>query len=199
MEFRSSPIVRKINHAIAGLNARERLIVGTAVVCLIIFGIYQGAVAVETHIEESKRLLVVRKTQLQDIGAILKRYIALRQRRESLQTTFEKSQMTFEQVSAEVDKIVKDAISSDNYDLKKPHPPTTFGFEYEKQEFSLTVKSLTLEQLVKLLYQIEHGGRPIFLSKVDINKSLSGTDFSAVFEIYSISKAAPGAARSSES
>ena len=181
---------RKILNWFLGLKSSERFLVGAAATFAVLFLVQQLAGLVSEQVLDSKQRLIVRKTQLQDVGAILKRYTSLRRHREELQSTYAQSQMTFEQVSNELDRIVRDAIGSDNYELKKPHPPSPFGFEYEKQEFSLTVKILTLEQLVKLLYQIEQGDKPIFLSKVDINKTLSGTDYSAVLEIYSISKTA---------
>ena len=97
--------------------------------------------------------------------------------------------MTFEQVTKELDKIVKDSIGNDNYDLKKKSSaPTEFGLEYEKQDFSLRLRSLSLEQLVKLLYQLEHGKSPLFLSKVDIVKSAKAGEFTTTMEIYSIKK-----------
>ena len=189
MNPRLSSSIRKLVHSYTGMKTSEKYLVGAVVVFLVFFLLQQAAGLVGESLEGSRELVAQRKTQMQEIGIVLKRYANLRQRKVALQETYDRSQMTFEQLSSELDKVVRDAIGSDNYELKKPHPPVAFGFEYEKQEFSLIVKTLTLDQLVKLLYQIEHGERPIFLSKVDINKALSGTDFSAVLEIYSISKA----------
>ncbi|MFN8389569.1 MAG: hypothetical protein U0136_04700 [Bdellovibrionota bacterium] len=172
----------------SALNQREKLLVGASGVFAVVFLLQQAFGAIEDHLESTNQLVVARRTQLEEAAKILRRYSTLRQRREALQTTYAESQLTFEEVTNDLDRVVKDAIGSDNYELKKPHAPTPFGFNYEKQEFTLIVKSLTLPQLVKLLYQIEQGARPIFLSKVDMTKALNGTDFSAVLEIYSISK-----------
>lgn len=179
----------------ARLNTREKLLVGSAALFGVFFLLQSALGLVSENIEDTKALVVQRKGQLQEIGAILNRYNGLKQRREALLTTYEQSQMTFEQVTNELDRIVRDAIGNDNYDIKKPPQPTPFGFGYEKQEFTLIIKSLSLEQLVKLLYQIEQGGRPIFLSKVDIAKSAAGTEFSSVVEIYSIGKSRSPAAQ----
>lgn len=190
MALRFSSTIKTATQRFSALSQREKIIVAVAALGLVLVLCQQGVSLMQEHLTDNRQLITVRKNQLQDLAVVLKRYAALRQRKESLQQTYAQSQMSFEQLSTELDRVVRDAIGSDNYELKKPHPPAPFGFEYEKQEFSLIVKSLTLDQLVKLLYQVEHGGKPIFLSKVDINKSLSGTDFSAVLEIYSISKAA---------
>ena len=183
-------LFRRLLAWFTALNQREKLIVGATVVFGLLFSLQQLFGLVEDHMDSTRQLVAVRKSQLEEVGKILRRYAALRKRRDLLQSTYAESQLTFEQVTTELDRIVKDAINSDNYELKKPHAPTPFGFEYEKQEFTLIVKSLALPQLVKLLYQIEQGGKPIYLSKIDITKSPSGTDFSAVLEIYSIGKSA---------
>ncbi len=188
---------RKAMNSYFGLKSSEKILVGAAAVFMLVILLQYFAGIVQARVFDSKQLLATRKNQLQDVGFILKRYVSLHRYREELQTTYAKSQMTFEEVSNELDRIVRDAIGNDNYEVKKPHPPEPFGFEYEKQEFSLTVRSLSLDQLTKLLYQIEQGEKPIFLSKVDIKKSPSGTDYGASLEIYSISKTAP--ARTAES
>jgi hypothetical protein len=180
--------LKKASSWFSALNSRERMLVAAAAIFGVFFLVQQAFGFVDDHVESTRQLVATRRNQLDEVAKILKRYAALRQRRDALQATYEESQLTYEQVSKDLDKIVKDAINSDNYELRKPHSPTPFGFEYEKQEFTLIVKSLTLPQLVKLLYQIEQGGRPIFLSKMDVTKSLNSSDFGAVLEIYSISK-----------
>ena len=170
------------------LNQREKLLVGAAGLFGIFFVLQTTFGLVNESIDDTRLRVGQRTAQLQEIASILKRYQSLKQRRDVLQTTYEESQMTFEQVTIELDRIVRDAIGNDNYELKKPPSTTKFGFDYEKQEFTLIIKALSREQRVKLLHQIEQGGRPIFLSKVDIAKSQSGTEYSAVLEIYSIGK-----------
>lgn len=187
----SSPFVRRLKTSVIALSVRERLILaGVALVVVFLAG--QSAVeAVQDQIDATRRLVGARTQQLKDLDKVLAHYLSLVERRDNLQETYAHSQMSFEQVTNELDRIVRTAIASDNYELKKPNPPKPFGFEYEKQDFSLIIKSLNIQQLVTLLHEIEHGSRPIFLSKVDITKSLTGIDFGAVLEIYSIAKATP--------
>lgn len=180
---------RKIAHWYLALSQRERMIVWVTSAALVIAGIYQVGEGVDAYIKSNNRSLSMRRTQLDDVQKVLKRYVTLKSRQESMQRTFAQSELTFEQVTSRLDKIIRDSIGSDNYDLKKTRTPTAFGFEYEKQDLSVNIKSITIEQLVKLLYQLEQGDSPLFLSKLDIQRSTMTNEYGAILEIYSIAKA----------
>ena len=94
--------------------------------------------------------------------------------------------MTVDQVYTELDRIVRDAIGADNYDLKKSQTTTAVGPNSEEQAFTLRIRSLSIEQLVKLLYQLEHGKAALFLGKVDIIKNTQPGTFSATLEVSSV-------------
>ncbi len=170
------------------LASREKVIVCVAGICLVVAGIYQMGVSLDDYIKTNHRKVTVRRAQLDEIDKILKRYVTLKSRQDNLQKTFAQSEMSFEQVTAQLDRIVREAMGNDNYDLKKSRTPTAFGFEYEKQEFTLNIKSLAIDQLVKLLHRLEQGERPLFLSKIDIVRSAVSGDYSATLEIFSIAK-----------
>lgn len=180
---------RKIAHWYMALSHRERVIVWLTSAALVVAGIYQLGQGVDDYIRSNNRSLAMRRTQLEDVQKVLKRYVTLKARQDTMQKTFAQSELTFEQVTSRLDKIVRESIGSDNYDLKKTRTPTAFGFAYEKQDFSVNIKSITIEQLVKLLYQLEHGDSPLFLSKLDIQRSTMTNDYGAILEIYSIAKA----------
>lgn len=189
---------RRILHWYWSLSQSEKVIVSITGACLVVFGIYQAGLAIEDYISVNNRALAARKTQLENIEKTLKRYLVLKNRQENLQKTFAKSEMTFEQVTAQLDHIVRDSMGNDNYDLKKSRTPTAFGFEYEKQEFTVNIRTLSMDQLVKLLYQLEQGERPLFLSKLDIIRSSTGNEYGATLEIYSIAKAKTPATATSQ-
>jgi exonuclease VII small subunit len=132
-------------------------------------------------------MLIVRTRQLSELGDIAKRYKTLSQRLEEAKKTFADSQMTFEQVTSQLDKIVRDSIGSDKYDLNKGKA-TKVGLDYDRQEFTVKIKSLSLQQIVALLHKLEQGDTPLFLGKVDLAKSPSDSSLSATLEIFSIKK-----------
>lgn len=186
--------LRKAVGAVAAMNPRERLLVGAVLLMTVVFCVHQTVLAVTGMIEEDKRVLARRTEELSKAAQLLKRYESLRARRERLQTTFASSQMTFEQVVSQLDRVVRDSIGNDNYDLKRSRTPTPFGLDYEKQDFTLVLKDLSLEQLVKLLYQLEAGERPLFLSRIDLARTLTEGSYTATLELFSIRRAEDGAA-----
>ncbi len=179
------------------LNHRERLLVGSAFAFCVFYSLLQVVTFLDDYQEESSNVLKIRKNDYIQIAKISQRYETLKNKKDNIQNEFNKSQMTFDEVTSEVDKIVQQAIGESKYELTKPHPPTPFGFEYQKQDFILSVRTLNLEQLTRLLYQIENGGKPLYLNRLNISRLSNANTLSAIFEIYSIGKSQQTTSKSS--
>ena len=178
---------RALKQAFNKLNAREQIAVTIAGVAALAVGLYLSASAISESISETKRKTIVRTRELEEIHRIVNRHRTLTARLDKIKQTFADSQMTFEQVTDQLDKIVKESIGSQEYDLKRGRTAKV-GLDYEKQDLTLKVKSLTLEQTVKLLHSLEQGKSPLFLGKVDLLKSSRDQSFGATLEIFSIRK-----------
>jgi hypothetical protein len=170
------------------LNNRERALVCFTGVCLLGFAVYSAISQIEQHIVDTERVLAIRSQQLDELNRVVQRYKSLKGRLERVQRTFAQSQMTFKEVTDQLDKIVRQTIGNNTYDLKKGGSPSQIGFEYEKQAFTLNIRSLSLEQVTRLLYQLEQGDSPLSLGKVDVIKSPADNTYSATLEIFSIQK-----------
>lgn len=188
MPKKITSVIRRIIGWYANLHHRERGLIIFTGICLLATAVYLVIDEVQEYVAETERMLIVRSRDLEELPRLLRRYRTLRGRLEKVQATFAASQLTFEEVTSQLDEIVRESIGSDNYDLKKGGSPTQIGFEYEKQEFTVNVKSLTLEQVTKLLYQLEQGESPLFLGNVDIIMSSRDDTFNATLEIFSIRK-----------
>jgi hypothetical protein len=170
------------------LNNRERTLICVTGICLLGFAVYTVAAQIELYIVNTERVLAVRTQQLDELSRVIQRYKSLKGRLERVQRTFAQSQMTFKEVTDQLDKIVRQTIGNNTYDLKKGGSPSQIGFEYEKQAFTLNIRSLTLEQVTRLLYQLEQGDSPLSLGKVDVIKAPADNTYSATLEIFSIQK-----------
>ena len=180
---------RKLLHWLQSVSPRERMIILVAGAFGLAYAIYYPLSAVDTHITEQERAITVRSRELGELTHVLKRYDTLTKRLQKLKAIFAEAEMSFEQVTEKLDKIIKEGIGSDNYELKKKGgAPAEFGFEYEKQDFSVRVREVNIDQLVKLLYQLEQGESPLFLSKVDIQLTPVAGKFSSTMELFSIRK-----------
>ena len=170
------------------LNGREKLLTLSALVGVSCYILYSSFDYVATRIEDHNNLIRTRLIQLDDVNSLLKRYDQLNKRFKKAELTFSQSQMTFEQVTSNLDQLIKESIGSDKYDLSKTRAPSEIGLEYEKQEFTVRLKSINREQLIKVLYQLEHGGSPLFLGKVELTRSQTTGDITANLEVFSIRK-----------
>ena len=119
----------------------------------------------------------------------MSRYNHLKAKLDTVQKSFQEAQMTFEEVTAQIDKIIKSSLGDDaQYDFKKPKSPTKLGLDYEKQEFSLKIKSAELQQIVKLLFALEQGNSTLFLGKIDLRRAGRSNAYSTTLEIFSVRK-----------
>lgn len=180
---------QKIMNAAGNMSPAETTRVGMMIIAVVLVGLYLGWGEIEESLGETPRLIQARTSDLETLGRTLTRYQILRGRMDSIENSFKASQMTFEQVTEELDKVVKETIGSSEYDLKKIPNPSKIGLSYEKQQFTVNIKSLTLDQLVRLLHRLENGDRPLFLGKVDINKPAGNSAFTATLEVFSVRKA----------
>jgi len=152
----------------SGLKQNERILLSLVALGLFGWSLSIPAAMLQDYIADNERLTEIRKGHLEEASFYLKRYQERNRRLQKLQTTFEESRLTFEQVYDEVDRIVKDSIGSDDYVLRKSRDATSLGSGYSRQDFTLTINTITIDQLIKLLYQLEQGETPLFLGKVNI-------------------------------
>lgn len=180
--------LKKFETWFKSLSGRERSLVGATILVVSIWFLGIPVGLLRDYITGTQHLITKRTHDLDELSHLLRRNHTLDQHLKKLQATFQESQMTFEQVTTELDKVVKTSIGNENYDLKKTRPPSPFGLDFEKQDFALNIRSLTLEQLVTLLYNLEQGKRPLFLGKLDLVQAPPTGTFTATLEIFSISK-----------
>ena len=168
------------------LNRQDILLIMVGLVVVVFIGnkIYQS---INTGMRSKMASIEIRKSDFTQIRTLVEKYKTLNNKKNLIEEQLRKSQLNFEQVATTLDKIVNDSLGNNNYDLRKIRQPTEVGLDFKKQDFSLTINAINLDQLVKILYQIESGNNPIFLGKIDVAKSdpNQGT-LKAVIEIFSI-------------
>ena len=181
--------LRKVSSWFIALNARERMLVSLLGIVFVVFLLALPAVKLSELLEENARLADARNGNYKELGMLVDRYRVLDSRLGRIRSSFEQSQMTLEQVYSELDRIIKESIGSTNYDPpKKGQSSESLGLEFEKQEYSLNIRQATLQQLVKLLYELEQGKQPFFIGKVDILPGSAEGTFTANIDIGSVSK-----------
>jgi hypothetical protein len=171
------------------LSTREQRLVLASSTALLLYLLYL-IVSPLFDAGNSSDLQITRlKQQQREIAILARKYNTLKAKRDSLQEVFIRSQLSFEQVSQELDKIIRSSIGSDNYDLKRSSSTVEFGLGFKRQDFLISVKNLNQNQLVSLLSQLERREKPIFLTKADLTKNTGAeTSISASLEVFTIGK-----------
>jgi|GEM_PF-3159986 len=184
--------LRKFGNWFSALNPRERWLISVTGVVGLYFLVLIPTDALRTFVDDNARLTQTRTQQREMIATLVRRYKELDTRLKRIKDSFSESQMTFEQVTTELDRIVKASIGSSNYEQKKLQSPQPLDEMFEKQDFTLIIRQATLEQLVKLLHEIEQGKSPLFIGKVDILPGAVDGNFSATIEVASVGKRRDG-------
>lgn len=178
--------VLKVQTWFQSLSSRERLIVGVTSISVFLYIAWLPFASVISLFEDRELHLTQRTRVYNQMGENLNRYFQLNEKLQRLQSTFKNSQMTFEDVTRELDQIIRKAVGSADYELDKNRTPSALGGNYVKQIFTVKIKEINLTQLVSLLYSLEHGQSPLFLGKIDITRTNQDKSFLATMEIYSI-------------
>ena len=177
---------RKIAQSFNQLSTFWKLVISIVATGALVLFVALPVKAFNAHIEETERLAIVRKRHFDEISHNVKRYKSLRQKLDKLKASLDESKMTFSQVTRALDTVIKDTIGSQDYELKKSGSPKEMSNEYQMQDFSLEVKSVTLDQLIKLLYKVEQGKSPFFLGKVDITRTRKQDEFRVRLKVTTV-------------
>jgi hypothetical protein len=182
---------KKVIHWFYTLSSRERVLVGGVVIFGAVVILWNGVQFLSESIVDNGRYISQRRSDYMNLLSDLRRYRQLDDRVKSLEATFEKSEMTLEQVTTEIDRIVRESIGSDNYELQKSSSTEEVGATLQQQGFTLSLRSITLDQLVQLLFKLESGKSPLLLGKVELERRGATPEMRALIEVSSISKSTP--------
>ena len=179
---------KKIASQLETLSPRERVIVGiSALALLITLAYFAISYSLEsTRIKAAKK--TVRQGDLAEIHYLLKQHSQLEKKLSAVEEAFSNAEMSFEQITSEVDKFVKQSLGSDvKYDFKrKGQNATSLGDEFEKMTYILSLNSITLDQTVKFLYNFEQGKSSLTMGKVNMRRNSSQDSFQTTFDIFSV-------------
>ena len=182
-----SEITSWVSTAWERLNKREKTIAGAMIAAIPPFLLFLIISEYASYIDDQQIAIEERTQELKKIIDISNRYQGLQKHYAELKNSFAEAQVTAQQVYTNLDNIVKKSVGAEKYDIKSKGEATEIGIDYQKQEYQLKIPSLSLDQLVKLLYEIEQGKSPLFLKKIDITSKPNNT-FEATLEIYSVRK-----------
>ncbi|MCC6221773.1 MAG: type II secretion system protein M [Deltaproteobacteria bacterium] len=193
MDFKFGKINRRYvqKKAIAwfdGLSPRERGLTVGAAVLLLFLGLSSPFSALSDYVDQTRRRADMREQELEEFIEHAKKYSMLAKKLEGLKASFKKSQLSFEQVTNEIDQIVRKSVGNNDYSLKKTRPPESLDQEFETQEFSLEINSLSLQQLVDVLRELEQRSDVLFVGKVDVLPGRDKDTLRTTISIASISK-----------
>ena len=177
---------------------RERLLIVGAISAILIWLAIEALQGSISNFGGQQSKIVDRTRDLAKLQFSVAKYNKLSSRLANLEKTYANSELSVEQVYAEVESIVKGALANKNPSDKGP---TTEGYELrsvgaivsisetvQQQGYSLKLKALSLNQLVDLLYRLEQGKAPLFLGRLEIAKGSQPGIFSANLELSSLRK-----------
>jgi len=170
------------------LSTRERGLIAAAIGCVFLYVVYLSYDSLSESFVIEGNQVAVKTEELEKVQRQLLRYAYLSSRLKTLEGRFTSSNTSIDNMYAEIDNVVKKSIGNNGYDLKKNPNTETIGEDIEQQGFTLRIKSLGLEQSIKLLYGFENNASHILLNKIDFAKSSDGKELAVTLDLSIIKK-----------
>jgi len=168
----SEEAIRSIRTWFLGLSSRERMLVSVAGACAALWLVSLPVVWLFNDYKATKTQTELRKTQYLEIAELLGRYDSLNERLNTVRAAYDESQMSYGDVIAKVEEVIKKATgSTDMSTPKRSGEPEAIGLDYRKERFTTQINSITLEQLVDVLYELEYGDSPLFIESLEVGAS----------------------------
>lgn len=182
-------IYSKIRSWFLTLSQREKIGVGLAGLVLVVYMISLPFSWFSENYDETQRLIGIRKEHLRQTTELLARYSALNEQLVSARANYDRSQMSYGDVIARVQQVVQQATNTqDVLELNRMGESESVGLNYRKERFALRIPSIELNQLVEVLYQLEHGDNPLFLERLELNSTTKKGFFRIALSFSSIQK-----------
>lgn len=178
-------LLRNLRTVISGLSPRERVFAGLATGIVLVFLVIEGFSWVQNQVDKKHDEIRVRTAELQNVQRAASRFQQLNERFTRIKATFAEAEMSVDEVYQELEGIIKRAIDSQSFELKDSGAKEEIGLDYEKQEFRVTIRSITLDEFVKLLFELDQSDRPLFLRTVEITSRTRG-NFTATLNVFSV-------------
>jgi len=176
---------------------RERLLLVGALGAVVIWLMLEGIQGSASSIGGQQAKIDERAREVASLQYAVAKYSKLSARLQSLEKTYANSELSVEQVYSEVENIVKAALAdsakggsagqiAQGYELRSVGTIVAISDTVQQQGYSLKLKSLSLTQLVDLLYRLEQGKAPLFLGRLELTKGSQPGIFSANLELSSL-------------
>lgn len=132
------------------------------------------------------------KNTLSQVLALSERLRGLENRLTELSTLYLNSSLSYEELTAALDRIIKDKIGSNSYTLNrsssydKNDDESSIGNSFRLQKFTIKITEISLEQAISLLNALETGPPRMFIQRADLSKARNNESLSLSLEVASI-------------
>lgn len=178
--------IEKAKLYFSSLSTRERNLIsltGFVFVAILVYWALQAFIS----FEKSTSLQVKSKANLvEQISQAAIRHRNLNTKLHELTTKYLNSSLSFEDLTNNLDKITKNIIGADAYELIPSKDKSDLGTDFISRKFTIKIRKCSYDQIIKMLQALEVGPPALFIQKVDLAKSSDNKSVSALLEIVSI-------------
>lgn len=176
----------KIRSQYYSLSLRERLLIKITATSLVVVFVYWSINSI-VNIHHDLNLSSIRKeASISQIEQLANKHKNLKTKLLNLTTKYLNSSLSYEQLTNHLDKIAKNELGPDSYELIPSREKIELGTDFLAQKFTIKIRKCSFEQIVNIMKSLEQGPPPVFVQKVDIAKSSDQKSNSVIFEIVSI-------------
>ena len=178
----------KAQEVYQGLSARERIIVLSSAVVIVLLLAYSVLEPISQHLDRKERELQALKTDFREVDLLVATYKKRKAKRDAVRQRYLEVEITNVRSHLETLLQNKARVEQGRYSIK-PGATSQLGNEFERVGFSVKFDTTSLSDLVNLLQEITRGSKPLVLSRLDIEKSRRSDKLTVAIDVSSIRKA----------
>ncbi len=168
------------------LSQREKLLVSVLVLAFLSLIPFFIKNWIDESLVEKERGVAKAKVEFDTLQMSLTKYKQLKIKREELTTKYLSSSITYEKLTSYLDAVVKKEVSDASYELKPSKDDIQINEQFLAKKYSLKIRDASFEDLPTLLTVLENGPPPLFIEKLDVNKSTKKGKVSIQLEVVTI-------------
>lgn len=173
------------------LSGREKVLVLTLASAFLLLIPYFLMDIVSAGMKSQEQKVTRARAEFDTLQSSLERYKQLRNKKDELTTKYLSSSVTYEKLTSYLDKVVKRELHDASYELKPSKDDTKISDEFLAKKYSLKIKEASFADIPAFLKALEDGPPPLFIQRLDFNKSSTIAKISVQLDVVTIEQGRP--------
>lgn len=169
------------------MDRREIVLVALAMFMISLVLVSQVWGWVSSAYETQAAELEQTEKEVQEVSALLQRYLRLQQRRTAIEASYQQIEIKEGGLSL-LERLIRTEAGISSGFVIKDNPPRQFGGNYEQAPFNVKFPTSDMSKLIDFLDKLIHGPQPMVLTRLDLRKNRGSDRIDVELDVSSFRK-----------